>query len=90
LSHHWGLHDQHLPRQRCADTASSPFYDYQRDVIYVADDSGVLHKIINAFGISGATPSEVLAGTWPNTVDHNTMLTSPTLDSVSSNTFVAD
>jgi hypothetical protein len=33
------------------DTASSPFYDYQRDSIYVGDDNGTLHKIINAFGL---------------------------------------
>jgi hypothetical protein len=76
------------------DTASSPFYDYQRDVIYVGDDAGVLHKIINAFGISGATPSEVLAGTssWPIMVGRSTTtrLTSPILDSVSGNIFVAD
>jgi hypothetical protein len=73
-----------------ADTASSPFYDYQRDVVYVGDDNGVLHKIINAFGIFGATPSEILTGNWPITVDNATMLTSPTLDSVSGNIFTAD
>jgi hypothetical protein len=73
------------------DTASSPFYDYQRDVIYVGDDVGVLHKIINTFGVSGATPSEVTVN-WPITVGHSTTtrLTSPTLDSVSGNIFVAD
>jgi hypothetical protein len=75
-----------------ADTVSSPFYDYQRDVIYVGDDVGVLHKIINVFGISGATPSEVVTGGWPITVGRSTTtkLTSPTLDSVSGNIFVAD
>jgi hypothetical protein len=72
------------------DTASSPFYDYQRDVIYVGDDNGTLHKIINAFGISGSIPKEVLTGNWPILVDKSTMLTSPTLDPTSGNIFVAD
>lgn len=71
------------------DTASSPFCDYQRDVIYVGDDNGMLHKIINAFGVSGAAPSEVTTG-WPIAVDRSTMLTSPTFDSLSGNIFVAD
>jgi len=73
-----------------ADTASSPFYDYQRDVIYVGDDNGKLHKIINAFGISGSTPSEVSTGNWPITVDVNTKLTSPTLDPTSGNILIED
>src|SRR5580692_170987 len=68
------------------DTASSPFYDYKRDSIYVGDDNGRLHKIINAFGLSGATPSEA-TGNWPITVDNAAKLTSPTLDSVSGNMF---
>jgi hypothetical protein len=71
------------------DTASSPFYDNQRDSIYVGDDNGRLHKMINAFGLSGATPSEV-AGSWPIKVDNAAMLTSPTLDPVSGNIFVED
>jgi hypothetical protein len=72
------------------DTAASPFYDYQRDVIYLGDDNGVLHKIVNAFGLSGSTPSEVVGGNWPITIDPSTMLDSPTLDSVSGNVFIAD
>jgi hypothetical protein len=72
------------------DTASSPFYDYQRDVMYVGDDNGVLHKFINAFGRSGATPSEVLTGSWPIQVHKSTMLTSPTFDSISGNIFIGD
>jgi hypothetical protein len=74
-----------------ADTASSPFYDYQRDAIYVGDDRSKLHKIINAFGISGSTPSEVLTG-WPIIVDStgNVKVTSPALDSISGNIFVED
>jgi hypothetical protein len=72
------------------DTASSPFYDYHRDAIYVGDDNGTLHKVINAFGLSGSTPSEVLTGNWPILVDISTKLTSPTLDPTSGNLFVAD
>jgi hypothetical protein len=72
------------------DTASSPFYDYGRDAIYVGDDSGRLHKIINAFGVSVATPSEMTTGNWPISVGATRTLTSPTLDPVSGNIFVAD
>ena len=73
-----------------ADTASSAFYDYARDAIYVGDDNGVLHKIINAFGVAGATPSEMTTGNWPIIVDTGRILTSPTLDSVSGNIFTGD
>ncbi len=72
------------------DTASSPFYDYARDAIYVGDDDGVLHKIINAFGISGTTPSEAVTGNWPIIVDTGAQLTSPTLESISGNIFTGD
>jgi hypothetical protein len=73
-----------------SDTGSSPFYDYLRDALYVGDDNGVLHKFINIFGVSGTTPSEVVTGNWPITVDTGTILTSPTVDSVSGNIFLAD
>jgi hypothetical protein len=73
-----------------SDTGSSPFYDYLRDALYVGDDNGVLHKFINVFGVSGTTPSEVVTGNWPITVDTGTILTSPTMDSVSGNIFLAD
>jgi hypothetical protein len=72
------------------DTASSTFYDYAHDAIYVGDDNGVLHKIINAFGITGATPSEMTTGNWPITVNTGRLLTSPTLDPVSGNIFTGD
>ena len=71
------------------DTGSSPFYIYPADTLYVGDDNGVLHKFINAFGISGATPSEVVTAHWPIMVDTGTILTSPTLDPVSGNIFVS-
>jgi hypothetical protein len=73
-----------------SDTGSSPFYDYLRDALYVGDDNGVLHKFINVFGVSGTMPSEVLTGNWPITVDTGTIVTSPTVDSVSGNIFLAD
>jgi hypothetical protein len=73
-----------------ADSGSSPFYDYARDAMYVGDDNGVLHKIINAFGVAGATPSELTTGNWPIIVDTGRILTSPTFDSVSGNIFTGD
>ncbi len=72
-----------------ADTGSSPLYDYARDAMYVGDDNGVLHKFINVFG-ANATPSEVVTGNWPITVDTGRILTSPTLDLVSGNIFMDD
>ncbi len=71
-------------------TGSSPFYDYARDTVYVGDDNGVLHKFINVFGLTGATPSEVTSGGWPIIVDSGRILTSPILDSTSGNIFLAD
>jgi len=55
-----------------ADTGSSPFYDYTHDALYAGDDVGVLHKFVNVFGITGATPSESTSG-WPVARSH-TML----------------
>ena len=71
-------------------TGSSPFYDYARDTLYVGDDNGVLHKFVNVFGVTGATPAELTSGGWPITVDSGAILTSPTLDPVSGNIFIAD
>ncbi len=71
-------------------TASSPFYDYGHDVMYVGDDSGILHKFINVFGVTGVTPSEVTTGGWPITVDTGQLLSSPILDPVSDNIFMTD
>ena len=72
------------------DTGSSPFYDYTRDTLYVGDNGGILHKFINVFGITGATPSEVTTGGWPVTVDNTFALNSPVLDGTSGNIFVTD
>jgi hypothetical protein len=53
----------------------------------------VLHKFINVFGLTGATPSEVTTGNWPITVDATFtpgQLTSPTLDPTTGNLFVSE
>jgi hypothetical protein len=72
------------------DTNSSPFYDYTNDVLYVGDNSGVLHKFTNIF-LSG-TPAEITGGGttsgWPQTISAN-ILTSPVYDSSSGNVFVS-
>ncbi|MGA2373349.1 MAG: hypothetical protein ABSG11_22045 [Candidatus Korobacteraceae bacterium] len=67
-------------------TKSAPFYDYGNDLLYVGDDSGVLHKFQNIF-ISGK-PSEVTTGGWPLTLDVGNKLTSPVYDQTSGNIFV--
>jgi hypothetical protein len=76
------------------DSNSSPFYDYDQDLLYVGDDAGNLHKFSNIF-ISG-TPAEVATG-WPIAVSAgaSAQLTGPVFDSNargtgSGNIFVAD
>lgn len=57
-------------------TTSSPWIDYNTDVVYVSDDSGLLYKITNVF-----TGTPTLAGSpWPVTVSSGTLLTPPVLD----------
>ena len=73
-----------------ADTGSSPFYDYTHDALYVGDDAGALHKFVNVFGITGATPGENTASPWPFDVDAAFALNSPVLDGTSGNIFVDD
>jgi len=65
---------------------SSPFYDYSADVIYIGDDTGVLHKFT---GIFKGTPAEVTASPWPVTLSANP-LSQPVLDHVSGLIFVGD
>lgn len=69
------------------DTNSSPFYDYSSDILYVGDDSGVLHSFS---GVFQGTPAEVTTGGWPIVVDAGKVLTSPVYDSNSGNIFVGD
>lgn len=72
------------------DTNSAPYYDYDNDVMYVGDNSGVLHKFQNVF-LAG-TPSEITGGGtgsgWPQTMASAVTLTSPVYDSISGNVFV--
>lgn len=57
-------------------TTSSPWIDYASDVVYIADDGGILHKIT---GVFKGTPT--LAGSpWPVTVSAGTRLGPPVLD----------
>ena len=67
------------------DTNSSPFYDYTNDVLYVGDNSGVLHKFS---GIFTGSPAEITTSPWPETMSNGNILSSPVLDPASGNVFV--
>jgi hypothetical protein len=70
------------------DTGSSPFVAYGADVIFVGDDSGVLHKFT---GVFAGTPTEVTTSPWPELVSANSnALSSPVIDTTSGNLFVGD
>ncbi len=58
-------------------TTSSPWIDYSDDVVYVADDSGVLYKIT---GVFKGTPTLVTSSPWPITVSSGSRLSPPVLD----------
>ena len=58
-------------------TTSSPWIDYSDDVVFVADDSGVLHKIT---GVFKGTPTQVTSAPWPITVSSGFRLSSPVFD----------
>jgi len=69
------------------DSASSVFYDYPSDTIYVGDDGGRLHKFT---GVFGGTPTEA-GGTWPVNVNASGEgLASPVYDETSGKIFVGD
>jgi hypothetical protein len=68
-------------------SSSSPFYHYASDELYVGDDAGVLHKFT---GVFNGTPTEVITGGWPITVNSGTILNPPVFDPTSSNIFVTD
>ncbi len=81
------------------DTGSSPFYDYLHNILYVGDDSGVLHQfttVFHAYGTNGAStnttaPTETTSGGWPATVSTGFALTSPVFDAgTSQKVWVAD
>jgi outer membrane protein assembly factor BamB len=67
-----------------SDTYSSPFYDYQNDILYVGDGTGYLHKFT---GVFNGTPTEA-GSPWPVSVETPAALTSPVLDPVSARIFV--
>jgi hypothetical protein len=69
------------------DTNSAPFYDYNLDVLYVGDDTGVLHKFTP---IETGVPAEVVDGFWPITVNAGAVLSGPVFDAGSGNIFVGD
>ncbi len=59
------------------DTSSSPWIDYENDIVYVGTNDGLVYKIT---GVFNGTPT--LAGTpWPVTVSSGLQLTPPVLDS---------
>jgi hypothetical protein len=68
------------------NTRSSPFYNYNADVLYVGDNNGLVHKFT---GVFNGTPAEITSG-WPITVNSGTILTGPVYDGVSGNIFVGD
>jgi hypothetical protein len=77
------------------DSHSSPFYDYFDDLLYVGDDSGVLHKFQHVFHSTSANPPGEITGGgassgWPVTISGN-KLTSPVFDGgTSQKVFVGD
>ena len=58
-------------------TSASPWIDYGSDIVYVADDNGVLYKIT---GVFNGTPTLVLSSPWPITVSSGSRLSPPVLD----------
>jgi len=62
------------------NTNSSPFYDYQNDILYVGDSFGKLHKFINVFKGTALAPPAEAGSPWPVTVSAGNMLTSPVYD----------
>jgi hypothetical protein len=79
------------------DTLSSPFYDYQRDLAYVGNDTGTLYRIKDVFcsvtnpDCAHAAPPPALDTTWGTGGAVSVCsgkLTGPVLDSTSLNVFV--
>ncbi|MGH9681398.1 MAG: hypothetical protein ACRD4Y_15735 [Candidatus Acidiferrales bacterium] len=69
------------------DKNSSPYYDYNNDVLYVGDAEGVLHLFT---GVFKGVPTEVTTQGWPVTVDSGAALTDPVFDIVSEHVLVGD
>jgi hypothetical protein len=67
------------------DALSSPFYDYNDDIIYVGDSNGFLHKFTSVFlGTATTHPAETVLTTgpniWPALVSNTSPLTDPVYD----------
>ncbi len=59
-------------------TTSAPWIDFANDIVYVADDSGILYKIT---GVFKGTP-QLSSFPWPLTIAAGNHLSPPVLDSV--------
>ena len=75
--------DVKFPLGTAATTA--PYVDYQRDVAYVTDNSGIAHKFT---GVFTGTPAEVSGGGtgWP--LNTGVVISTPVYDSVTRRVFV--
>jgi hypothetical protein len=72
-------------------TNSSPYYDYDNDVLYFGDDNGVLYSVSPVFvgtATTGGTATPVVTSLQVATTTGQTMLTGPVLDGSSGNVFV--
>jgi hypothetical protein len=68
-------------------TNSSPYYDYNNDIVYVGDDAGALYKVTPVLGSGTPVVSTISATTFsPST--SGTKMTGPLLDISSNNVFV--
>jgi hypothetical protein len=73
------------------DSFSSPYYDYNKDIIYVGDNIGYLHKFT---GVFRGTPTEVVSSGpnfWPANLDGPFgRLNSPVYDPIQDKILVTD
>jgi hypothetical protein len=72
-------------------TNSSPYYDYDNDVLYFGDDNGVLYSVSPVFvgtATTGGTINPTVTSLPVATTSGQSVLTGPVLDSNSGNVFV--
>ena len=72
-------------------TLSSPYYDYDNDVLYFGDDGGVLYSVSPVFvgtATNGGTAAPVVTSVQVATTSGQTKLTGPIEDEQSGNVFV--
>jgi hypothetical protein len=70
---------------------SSPYYDYDNDVLYFGDDQGVLYSVSPVFvgtATNGGTASPVVTSLQVASTSGQTILTGPVLDNNTGNVFV--